>query len=202
MIHLSNVLAFKPLGRLQVASRRVLAEARIGTTVGGPPPFWYFQYVRTDGLLSVRSPSGYEDAVSPLDVCDVRQGEPVVVQAMPRSVFLERLRLPLAQRQNAPDPACYAPAHVMWAHRSRHGHVDAVVRFVDDALNEGDRWKTWLAPLTDSEHNRLRKVARRSRMPVMARTASGSWSADVGLKAEDRRAQQAARTFIHAALHQ
>lgn len=197
-IHLANALGLKPLDRVQVASKQVLREARLGVFKPVPAPFWFFQYVRPeDGMLCVRSPSGYADYVDPLDVYDMREGNALLVQAMPKQEFCRWLSRPLAERINgSADASYYRPAHVMWAQRDKWGNAEAVVRFLDEAFNGGDRWTTYFAPLQQEDRERVRKLATRVNMPVVSRQSAASWSADSGLKVAEQRARTAARRFI------
>lgn len=197
-IHLANALGLKPLDRVQVASKHVLREARLGVLKPAPPPFWFFQYIRPDdGMLCVRSPSGYVDHVDPLDIYDMREGNALVVQAMPKQEFCRWLGRPLHERNGTPaDASFYRPAHVMWAQRAKWGNAEAVVRFLDDTLNAGDSWTKYFAPLCQEDRERVRKHATRVNMPIVSRQSAPSWSADTGLKAAEQRAQTTARRFI------
>ncbi|KAF1702849.1 hypothetical protein [Pseudoxanthomonas kaohsiungensis] len=201
MLHLSQVFAFRPLDRLQVASKAVLREACVGASRLMPPPFWFFQYVRSDGLLALRGPGGYEAFVDPLDVCDVRAGQPVAVRAMDRSAFCTWTKVRSGNPSARPPSELYSQGQVMFARKDRWGRAEAVVRFDNQALNDGERWKTWVAPLHADDQARLQKQARRSVMPVMAST-SANWSADAGIAVELNRVAQQARSFIRGALAQ
>lgn len=100
-IHLANALGLKPLDRVQVASKQILREARLGVFKPVPAPFWFFQYVRPDdGMLCVRSPSGYADYVEPLDVYDMREGNALLVQAMPKQEFWAIRQIRLKEQRN------------------------------------------------------------------------------------------------------
>lgn len=196
-IHLANVLGLKPLDRVQVASKGVLRDARLGDRKPVPPPFWFFQFATVEGLLCVRSPSGYAAYVDPLDVYDKREGTALLVQAMPKQEFCRWLGRPLAERTSRPaDASYYRPAHVMWAQRDKWGNAETVVRFLDEAFNGGDGWTTYFAPLQQDDRERVRKLATRVNMPVVSRQSAASWSADTGLKVADQRARTAARRFI------
>lgn len=176
-VHLAQALGLQPLDRVQINDRA--AREAFWLDARHPEaaelPFWYFQRVDKDGRLELASPGGRLVRVQPNDVCDVRRAEPVLVQAMPKSVFMERSRIPVAERQGAVPPSCYAPAHVLRVVKDRWNRVDMVfVRFVDPGLNVDE---PWAAPLKDGERMRLQGIAR-----------------------EHERFERAATTFLRAAL--
>lgn len=163
-MNLASLLSIPPLSKVQVASRTVIREA--GFT-GGPStlPFWFFQCVR-DGLLELRSPGGYVHRVSPHDVCDVVPAEPLIVGAMPRARFTERLRLSARERQLCYGPHLFEPAQVMWVSKDKWAQVDSVyVRFLSEEHNHDPA--PIACSITDESRNLLNAVARRDRLPVV-----------------------------------
>ena len=194
---LAATLGLRPLDRLQLVSSRAIAETTLLPAGLRLPdlPFYYFQRVVGE-MLEVRSPGGCPGFVLPQEVCDVIPGEPMLVRAMPPRVFLERQKLPLAQRQSRPGPECYAPAYVLYTLKERWGHVNAAVWFVDPALN-GEH--PIYAPLTDDDRTRVERGARRTLMPVMSRT-SANWSADHGVERAGAKVGRTVRQFIEAGI--
>ena len=142
---------------------------------------------------------GFMTRVAPEDICDIVKAEPIVVQAMPRRVLLERLRMPLRERQQSPGPECYRPAHVLWVMKDKWARVDAAyVRFLDETLNEGTGPQQ--ASLDDPSRAMLNAVARRDRMPVVSRHGQASWSAVSRELPEHRAARKASQSFFAESL--
>ncbi len=198
---LGHCLGLKPLDRLQIANRREVAEMRAFSQPRGKPqdlPFLFFQRVLPDGMLEVRSTSGYVTRVDPLEVCDIIPGVPVCVRAMPRSVFLARLKLPLAER-GAPAPNdSYHSASVRYVMKDRWGRIDQVfVTFDDDTLNRDA--ESFATPVTARDREHLNATATRSTMPVMGPGTSAA-SADKGLAHEKELHSEAAQALVACAL--
>ena len=197
-LRLANVLGLRPLDRVQVNDAHEIREMGALAQIGckSDLPFLYFQRVREDGLLEVRSPGGYVTSLAPADVCDVRFGDPMIVRAMPHAQFMTRSRLPVDQRQGRPGDESYAPAYVLYAQKDRWGRVDQVgVWFLDPALN-GD--KPFHAPVHDDDRACLAQKATRMNMPEMAYRFGAPASADKGLQRERDMANRAVRGFIKA----
>ena len=195
---LGSALGFKPLDRLQISSKSEVREMMTGSRDRNnlfDLPFLYFQCARPDGMLEVCSPGGYITAISPLDVCDVITGNPLIVRAMPEKSYLARLRLPLAERQARPGPECYAEAHVLRVSKDKWNRVDQTfVWFLDPALN-GERPK--VAPIHDEDRQIVADHARRTNMPVLT-LSKGNYSADQGVAQEQELASKIAACFIKA----
>jgi len=202
-LNLAHCLGLNPLDRLQINSATERREQKAwGRLHGAQPdlPYWYFQFVDCDGLLYVRAPNGYSNRIDPLDVCDVVRAEPIEVSAMPVARFLDWLRLPCSQRTHQ-DPAYYAPARVLAVQKDRWGRVDQVyVRFKDTALNHQNVGTTYAAPVLNADRERLRSLARRTRMPVMSPARAGNYSAELGIRQHQERARQSVRRFIQASI--
>lgn len=206
-VHLGCVLGLSPMDRVQVRSDKVFREAaaflRLSISPGDPRrkegvalPYWFVQATCADGRLVVRSPSGYKDYVDPLDVCDIQQGTPLRVRAVPVARFLDSLRTFAPSGRSRFAPADFHWATVMFVSRAKRGVLDGVhVRFDDDDLNGGDRWDKVAVPIQDDDRRMLEKRARRTIMPVVSRT-SAPWSADQGLSASERKHERAVRKFI------
>lgn len=163
-MNLASLLSIPPLSKVQVASRAVIREAQFA---GGPPtfPFWYFQ-CELDDLLELRSPGGYMHRVSPHDVCDVIPAEPLVVNAMPRARFVERLRLSYQEREASYGPHLFEPAQVLWVTKDKWARVDAVhVRFIDQAYNHAPGPLS--CSVSDASRQLLNTMAKRDRLPVV-----------------------------------
>jgi|GEM_PF-5730357 len=196
---LAAMLGLRPLDRVQLNDPHAIREMRTGAHFGDQQaelPFMYFQRVRPDGLLELRSPGGYMTTASAADICDVVPGEPVLVRAMTPTAFLSRTKLSHVERQPAPGPECYAKAHVLYVMKDRWGRVDQIfVWFVDPAHN-GDKPKA--APLHQDDRARLANV-RRTAMPVSSNYAGNS-SADHGLIGPADTARRATTLFMQAAL--
>ncbi len=195
---LAAMLGLRCLDRVQISSRREVAEARAFARYTDKPqelPFYFFQRIVGD-RIELRSPGGYACLVSPLDVCDVIPGTPLEIMAMPRAQFLKRLSLPVLER--GPDlagPEAYAKATVRYATKNKWGQVEFAVWFDDEALNESE---TFMAPLLPGERQRLEPFARRTVMPVQSRSGAAGYSADFGVQRAVDLHSHAARLFIQA----
>ena len=129
-------------------------------------------------MLQVRSPSGYVTTLDPADICDVIRETPIMVRAMPKSEWIRRSRLSLAERQQPIPDSSYADAFVLYITKDRWNRIDQVsVQFVDEAHN-GDTMT--FSTLHDSDLRSLAAKAKRSVMPVMAKS-SANYSADHGV---------------------
>lgn len=198
MTSLASLLAIPPLSKVQLQSRAALRDARFDSPGVIDLPFWFFQCVVGE-QLEIRSPGGFMTRIAPEDICDIVKADPIVVQAMPRRVLLERLRMPLRERQQSPGPECYRPAHVLWVMKDRWARVDAAfVRFLDESLNEGAGPQQ--ASLDDPSRAMLNAIARRDRMPVVSRQGQASWSAVSRELPEHRAARKASQHFFAEAL--
>jgi len=202
---LAKMLDFKPLDRIQINSAAAVADLVIERRVYGVRepklPFLFFQRVLPDGRFEARNPHGTAVSVDIADVCDVIPGKPMLVRAMTKRGFLDRLALPLEERQQALGDAWFHPAYVLWAGKDRWGHADAHVRFVDDALNtEAFNPQHFIAPLHQEDRARLQVEARRTRMPVQNVRTSGGCSADQGVLAAEDHARAVVSGFVRLAL--
>ncbi len=180
---LSNLLGLKPLDRLQINDAHETRERRNWMRMGHQQdcdlPFYYFQRILDDARLEVCSPGGYRISIAPTDACDIIPGDPVMVRAMPKSVFIERLKLPLNERTLPPAPECYAEAYVMRVEKDRWSRVDRVfVSFVDPSLNQSEHFST---PIHPDDRKALEDVARRTRMPVITQSGGANYSANQGV---------------------
>lgn len=196
-INLNKALGLRPLDRVQVNDAHEIREMLLAPQLGYGHlelPFLYFQRTLDDGRLEVRSPGGYCTAVSPLDICDIVPGQPILVRAMPRTAFLSRLKLTYQERDIPIGPECYAEAHVLYVVKDKWGRIDQTfVWFMDESLN-GE--KPWCAPIHPSDKVQLDGI-RRTSMPVLGK--GGSYTADHGL-AHDRDLNRAiAEGFIRCA---
>jgi len=202
-VGLGKMLGLHPLDRLQINDKREIRELRSWKRMGGSQdtdlPFFYFQRVMETGLLEVSSPSGYLTYILPEDICDMIPGEPVTVRAMPQSVFIARLKLPLKERQGAPGPECYADANVLRIQKDRWGRVDSVfVSFVDASLNGSSHWA---APIHPEDRPGLAAKARRTIMPVMSNSRTANHSADHGVAAQQSLQRATASALFRCAKH-
>lgn len=199
---LAKALGLNPLDRVLVASKHALREANAFLQLGYRKdielPYWFYQGVREDGMLRLMAPNGYVDYVDPLEVQDLIPGEPVKVTAMPRELYLARVKLPLAARQSAPGDEWYREGSVMHASRDRWGGFAYTIWFDDDQFN-GDHSKTFTPPLKDGEARRIKPLTRRQRMPV-AWQGAGSRSADHGVVNAATKVERVVGSFIQAAL--
>lgn len=180
---LSKLLSLKPLDRLQINDAHENRERRSWMRMGHKQdcdlPFYYFQRVLEDGRLEVCSPGGYRTAIAPTDACDIIPGHPVMVRAMPKSVFVERLKLSVHERTHPPGPECYADAYVMRVEKDRWSRVDRVlVSFVDPSLNQGEHFSS---PIHPDDRIGLNAKARRTVMPVITSSRSDGYSANHGI---------------------
>lgn len=197
LINLASALGLKPLDRLQINNRRTINDCVLDRRQGREDelPYWFFQQVLPDGRIEVRTPGGYVDAVDVSDVCDIIPGDPVIVQAMPPSVFLERLRM--GHKVPPAGPECFSPAYVLYVMKDRWNRIDGVsVRFLDEAMN---REKTTFSPIPQAERDRLQATANRNLMPVMAKSNS-NYSADKGVKSAQIAASYTVGQFIKSSL--
>lgn len=188
---LNTILHLTPLTLLEVASKSVIREATQWSRmhkVALEQPYWFFQGMRSDGLLKIASPGGQAECITAIDVMNIIPMDPIRVLAMPPSQFRKR-----SPDRNAPDR--YAPASVIGALRSRYG-FDYQVLFDDEALRESS---SWLAPLAPGERERLLPLTRRTRMPVSS-TSSSNWSADGEIKKIERTNKKACSVFFSKAL--
>jgi len=194
-ISLASALGLRPLDRVQINSRETLREYWYDQGMKQPSelPFWFFQEVKADGQLLVRSPAGRTMNVNPEDICDVIPGEPILVKAMPTSVFVERLKL--QHRGEAVGPECYADAWLQYVIKDRWGRADSIaVLFLDPAHNVG---KSTFNPVGQAERERITKLARRTNMPVIS-GYSAAYSADHGVEAAANLNHAIVRRFIKA----
>ena len=189
-VTLASVLRLLPLDRLQILNRHTLAETSLCGDVRHELPFWFFQRLTSSGLIEVRSPSGSSIEIPPSDVCDVITGKPVAVMAMPQCVFLERLKLPY---RNSPEPKCYAPAHVLYAQRSKYG-CSFVVSFQDAKLDSSSC--SFFSPLAAGEAERIRPLTTRRIMPIQEWRSTAPWSADAGRAAAETKAKRFVQKFF------
>jgi hypothetical protein len=204
---LANLLAPRPLDRVQLCTRRALVEAdywyREYRELGQSRdlPWWYFQFITPDGKYALCSPGGQRIHVSPLDIADIipSKSGPVIVRAMPEHQFLERLGLPLAQRQRPPKESDYEPAMVVGASKNRWNQVETYVRFVDASLNARTEGVSRIAPLIQADYAVMAKKARRTIMPVVSRSAS-NWSADHGIANAEAKVRNCVSAFIQASV--
>lgn len=203
-VRLASCLGLRPLDRVQLSSEAAYKELEVDRRLYGivepELPWLFFQRVCEDGLLELRSPSGFARRVHASDICDFLAGEPVVVRAMPRAVFSERLRLPLGERQRSPTDEAYQPAYVRWVSKDRWGRVDARVQFLDDSLNHGEG--DFINPVHGADRHLLESKATRAFMPVYDCRAmrGGSCSADRGVEASKAFGKAVAQGLVQSAL--
>lgn len=199
-MHLADALGLRPLDRVQINDARQIRESRFDAQMGyrhPDLPYWYFQRALPDGRAEVRAPSGYAANVELLDICDIVQGEPLIVRAMPRQEFARRLRLPYQERSLPADAQCYREAHVLCVSKDRWGRVDETyVWFTDPALN-ADR--AWSAPIHPEDKPLVERKARRTYMPVLGK-GSANDSADHGMAAQRDMARCVSTGFLRLAL--
>lgn len=163
-------------------------------------PWLFFQRVCEDGRLELRSPSGFARRVHTIDICDFLAGDPVVLRAMPRAVFSERLRLPLGERQRNAHDEAYQPAYVRWVSKDRWERVDARYQFLDESLNHGDG--DFINPVHDADRHLLESKATRAHMPDYDCRAmrGGSSTADRRVEASNAFGQAVAQGLVQSAL--
>ncbi|WP_199031417.1 hypothetical protein [Ralstonia sp. ASV6] len=202
---LAQMLDFKSLDRLQINNAATIRDLVIDRQVYGirapELPFLFHQRVLPDGRIEARTPAGTAVHVDVVDVCDVIQGQPMLVRAMTKRSFLDRLSLPLEERGKPPGDECFHPAYVMWVSKDRWGHVDARVWFVDEALN-ADAFNSpyFIAPLHQGDRAAVQAAARRTRMPVQCVRFSGGVSADQGVRAAGDLARAVVAGFMRSSL--
>lgn len=139
------------------------------------------------------------DRVSPHDVCDVVPAEPLLVNAMPRARFMERLRLTPLEREASYGPQLFEPAQVMWVTKDKWARVDAVyVRFVDEAHNDAP--SPFACGVSDESRALLNAVARRDRLPVVKYGDHPSSCALTRERKEHRSARQRLGAFMRLSL--
>ncbi len=197
---LSFVMGLTPLDRLQINDKTAISNCQFSKRMGetaAEQPFWFFQRIRQDGMLEVRTPTGYCDYIAIEDICDIIPGEPIIVQAMTTAAFIERNK-PQHQRQ-APSESDYAPAYLLYVHKDRWGRIDsAAVDFIDPQLNIG---KTTFSPITQADRERLEKTINRTMLPIIDPTRNASlMSADKGIKKTTALNESIAKAFIQSAL--
>ena len=198
MLSLASLLSIPALSRVQVLSRRTMADASVNSPGVLELPFWFFQCVVGD-QLELRSPGGYMARVNFDEVCDMIPAQPLIVQAMPRATSTQRNRLPIVQRQAAPSPDLFKPAQVMWVTKDRWSRVDSVyVRFLDERLNEGET--PTAATITDECRADLNRTASRERMPVSNRKTAANCCALSREPADRKLAKRSIERFMQAAL--
>lgn len=197
---LAMALGLRPLDRVQVNSRVAIEDTRLHIPLGRSAPwelpYYFFQRVVRGDQLELRSPGGCPCSVSPLDVCDIIPGEPVIVRAMPRTVFLERLKLHHANR-TPPSDECYANALVLHAYKNRWGQVDAVVAFEDASLNADS---SYMAPIHAEDRAGLERRAKRSVMPVLTGRGGANYSANLGVAQAKHADERVTSWFIRYSL--
>lgn len=196
---LSALLSFKPLDSLQIATTRELHDSSIFTRTYRNELSWvYFQRCMPDGRIEVMTPSGYALSVDATEICDVRPARPVHVRAMPKIKFLERLALPLKDRQAAAGPESYSDAMVLFAMKNAYGQFDYSVQFLDPAYRADSMRQ---APIAHEDRVRLKALTRRSVMPVQSSKRYGTGVvADHGAGADQRRAKMAFGKFLASRL--
>lgn len=198
-ITLAQILDLPPLTKVQVNSKETIREASLDPTSVDPIPWWFVQG-QEDGRLLLMSPGGYKHAVSPHDICDVLPSEPIIVMAMPRKTFLERLGLSPLQRSASYGSHLFEPAHVKNVTKSKWGEIDQVhVQFIDPRHNEGS--KTFACPVDDASTELLNKIASRKVMPV---SKSGDRSANYSAlkeRPENSAARRRITDFIKDRVH-
>ena len=201
-VDLGKMLGLRPLDRLQIndahENRERLSWIRMGHQQDCELPFYYFQRILADGRLEVCSPGGYLTAIDPTDACDIFRGEPVMVRAMPKSIFIERLKLTIQERNLPLGPESYADAYVMCVEKDRWSRVDRVfVSFVDPSLNQGERFS---APIHPEDRQRLNALARRTLMPVVTPKHGAGYSADHGVARQQAIHKATVNALFHCAL--
>ena len=145
----ASLLCLQPLWRVQVNHQRAIIESSVcpAGAVRDDLPYLYFQRV-VEGRLELRSTGGRVELVDPSDVCDVIPCVPIIVQAMPRTVFLERLADPLVGALAGAD--------------RRQRHQAASVRRRLSARRPEPRLRGEHAPHCRRRHRRTRASADRA----------------------------------------
>ncbi len=201
MTTISTLLDLHPLDRLQINDKREIQEIRSWQHRYGniqELPWFFFQRELSDGRLELRNPGGYAVAVDPVDVCDIVRGEPVIVRAMPRKVFLDRLNLSIKDRQVQPSMDCYAEAYVLYVTKNRWGQIDAFVWFKDESLNDE---RPIRASVHDDDRRMLSAKSRRTLMPILGGSNAANYSADFGLQHDMDYSRNVVKRFVSASLN-
>ncbi len=198
---LAKALGLRPLDRLEINSGRILKDRFCDRAPNQSwlhrPPFWFFQRITREGLLEIMAPGGATEHVSPTDVSNIVHGVPIEVRAMPRATFLQRLSLPLADRQRPAPDSDYALAFVRFVRKDRWNRVDQVfVQFHAEAHNEVAKFAT---PIHHDDQASLVRLATRLHMPIIG-PGSAPGSADKGIQRAEDGDRYAAQVFIQAAL--
>lgn len=200
---LGSCLGLRPLDRVQLSTKVAYKDLEVDRRIYGihdpDLPWLFFQRVLKDGRLELRSPTSSVHYVYATDICDYIAGNPVVVRAMPKDVFSERLKLPLRDRQQCPPDDAYYPAYVRWVSKNRWGQVDARVQFLDDRFNHGG---DFINPIHNADRKLLESQATRSRMPVYDSRAmrGGRCTADRGVVASKEFCKDLAAGLVMSAL--
>ncbi|MFN9475144.1 hypothetical protein [Acidovorax sp.] len=182
---------------IDVANAPAMRDAFINPSKGRfECPYWFFQHLDSDGRLVVASPGGRLEKIDALDVMNVIPRPAIRVMAMPVSTFHARLSMSPAERARSLGPACYQPACVRAAQAGRAG-FSYYVWFDRPELNE---LPSFIAPLMDGEHARLRPITSRRNMPVSNSASSSNWSADSVAAGIEKAHAKKAGSFIAAAI--
>lgn len=200
-MRLANLLGLRPLDRVQINSHEERQELDLwrhrNESAALDLPYFFVQRLTPTGLVEVRGPSGRCMVVGVQDICNVMRGEPITVRAMPRSRFLERLKL---FPKTAATDADYELALVRYVSKDRWNRVDQVfVEFFECQLNEGS--STFAGPIHPDDLAMLQSLAVRTRMPVTAvRRGGAAYSADVGVETQSSLASATVQAFRRCAL--
>lgn len=195
---MGSMLNIQPLTLLEVASQRTICEAAQWSRMHGASmeqPYWFFQYVQ-DGMLVISTPGGHAECVDPLEVSNIIPAEPVRVMAMPPCRWGDWSKRTRATSTQDALAELVAPASVIAALRDRWGRFEYRVRFDEPALNTSS---SWLAPMLQSERDRLKPITKRTRMPVVSQS-SASWSVTGQPKTIERQYAKACNAFFARAL--
>lgn len=167
------LLNLRPLDRVQVCDPSSVREAFLGCTMRRAElPWWFYQGLRADGALVLRSPGGFTSYIDPADVVDVRRGELIRLRAMSHLTYKQHLATRRGPQDRPPD-ALYLQASLLYVQKDRWGGVGCYVDF-DAKEHNKDRF---LAPVHSDDRLRIESMASRRVMPVVAPGAA-NWSAD------------------------
>lgn len=199
-MNLAILLGLRPLDRVQINSRREREERDMWRFMNAKPeadlPYFFVQRLLADGAIEVRSPNGGVWSIRPQEICNVIPGVPVSVRAMPRAMFVDRLR------SSPPAPATdqdYRPALVRYVSKDRWNRIDQVyVSFLEEGFNDADKFAS---PIHPDDRAMLSSIANRSKMPVTtAGGRGGAYSADGGVDTAQRLADATVSAFRRCAL--
>jgi hypothetical protein len=172
-VNAAFLLNLQLLDRVQVCDPKATRDCFLDHSPSrGAFPWWFYQGLRDDGFLALRSPSGFLSFVDPVHVVDVRRGELVRLRAMSHLTYLQHLSSRRSS-QDRPDDALYLPASLLYVQKDRWGGIACYVDFDAKEHNKA----SFIAPLHEGDIKRVKALVSRRAMPVISPTA-GNWSAD------------------------